>query len=1170
MNNTFKHTLLQKKLCDCLYHFLYSSLEETHLRHFINLKKIGSDSLSQWYEMFLRCYPENIDKVQTFPPQLSVKDYASHLAEIYRIWAEVIPQVDEPSIPLPDGQPYDDWLNKGGDNKKYWPVQHLKERLDAVGNTFFLRAIAHGSIGTLDDTEGFSDMDLAFIVRHDVLCNTESLLKLRRLAAEILSITYCFDPFMHHGPYYLSEIDLHFYPQSLLPSILFEYGLTVFTGKKPIYLRPHVADYFTDSLLDAYLNNFIKWSKDQPCIKNSWDIEVILGTPMLLPALYLQRTTGEFNYKRDTFEPGRKDFTAKEWEPIQIATEIRNSLSEKYRPSQKMLNLATKMQWPGLIQRLALNKPKEKERIHFVRERIGINYTEKVISLIKDIQNKIAHEESESKPITKKNVYTDIFNNIITGPYTDEPFEATSEDYEKAKAYLVEYWVSLHEKPITIYQLGSVGAPGHSDLDFIVIWPDQTPIPYSRFKQENFPEWLHPYLIHPPYFCTPSLWSELHAWYPAFDLNHLWGKIFKEPETNESHRPGFALALLVEIFLTKMPEDLFFYALQTPVRLRVVINTLHSLKYTVRLAELAGINISPEIKKVVSEIDNLRKTWNSGGNSRYSRLKSLCISACSVLQLILDDCIKLCSEIYLPQKPDRAVLAENGMSSKNVIYKFSESTFRKYIESGKVPRLSHPALLSLLSFYKEIEPKLGPTLHQFVALPEIKINNKSCFLEGIKKHVVEMVRYADVMIPMGIPATKYYALGYSPERRDINPKIYISPVRKTKRIFGRILSFSLYLDIVDSLLKTIAFPLLTFINRLIFLANRFVKFVKSNRKVFHRYFAYFWFIKHYTVLMGLKIKLRYKSPKRRLLAISLVEHIGDIVACEPVSRYVRQKYPEAYIIWCVRGPYRELIDSNPNIDKTLVVNCLTEWIYLAKSQLFNKTVDLHIKERICPICRVPLQKPQIKTDITLENYFLFGNLLSVFSKSAGLPVIEEYPRVYIPKSIAKKMETCDLPNSFIAINCLSNEAEKDWVKSKWRELVLQLINEYKFNVVEVGLSPVITNSLMSGYKDLCGKPSILESAEVIRRSKFFIGVDSGPAQLANAVGTYGIILIGHYRIFKRYMPYSGKYENKKNGELVYEDGPVANISVDRVLQAVEKYLEGTMRKLKTTDLVSSH
>jgi hypothetical protein len=62
MSNTFKHTLLQKKLYDCLYHFLYSSLEETHLRHFINLKKIGSDSLSQWYEMFLRCYPEKVYK----------------------------------------------------------------------------------------------------------------------------------------------------------------------------------------------------------------------------------------------------------------------------------------------------------------------------------------------------------------------------------------------------------------------------------------------------------------------------------------------------------------------------------------------------------------------------------------------------------------------------------------------------------------------------------------------------------------------------------------------------------------------------------------------------------------------------------------------------------------------------------------------------------------------------------------------------------------------------------------------------------------------------------------------------------------------------------------------------------------------------------------------------
>ena len=53
---------------------------------------------------------------------------------------------------------------------------------------------------------------------------------------------------------------------------------------------------------------------------------------------------------------------------------------------------------------------------------------------------------------------------------------------------------------------------------------------------------------------------------------------------------------------------------------------------------------------------------------------------------------------------------------------------------------------------------------------------------------------------------------------------------------------------------------------------------------------------------------------KKIIAVGLIEHMGDIVACEPVARHVRLKNPHAYIVWCVRSEYRELIDSHPSID----------------------------------------------------------------------------------------------------------------------------------------------------------------------------------------------------------------------------------------------------------------
>ena len=47
-------------------------------------------------------------------------------------------------------------------------------------------------------------------------------------------------------------------------------------------------------------------------------------------------------------------------------------------------------------------------------------------------------------------------------------------------------------------------------------------------------------------------------------------------------------------------------------------------------------------------------------------------------------------------------------------------------------------------------------------------------------------------------------------------------------------------------------------------------------------------------------------------------------------------------------------------------------------------------------------------------------------------------------------------------------------------------------------------------RNLCGQTGIAESAEIIRRATLFIGIDSGPSHLANAVKTPGVILFDRH------------------------------------------------------------
>jgi ADP-heptose:LPS heptosyltransferase len=106
------------------------------------------------------------------------------------------------------------------------------------------------------------------------------------------------------------------------------------------------------------------------------------------------------------------------------------------------------------------------------------------------------------------------------------------------------------------------------------------------------------------------------------------------------------------------------------------------------------------------------------------------------------------------------------------------------------------------------------------------------------------------------------------------------------------------------------------------------------------------------------------------------------------------------------------------------------------------------------------------------------------------------------------------------------------------------------HIVEIGIVALLHGCNHPKYLNLCGRLSILESAEVLRRAVLFIGIDSGPAHLANAVGIYGVILMGNYLGFERYNPFSGGYKDGSNASIIYSQGLVSEIPVEQVLQVV--------------------
>jgi len=293
-------------------------------------------------------------------------------------------------------------------------------------------------------------------------------------------------------------------------------------------------------------------------------------------------------------------------------------------------------------------------------------------------------------------------------------------------------------------------------------------------------------------------------------------------------------------------------------------------------------------------------------------------------------------------------------------------------------------------------------------------------------------------------------------------------------------------------------------------------------------------------LLFLRVSLLGKN--RPIVIVNLLEHMGDIVACEPVVRHLKKRSPNAYIIWSVKQPYRELLDSNPYVDAVLVLHCLSERIKLEKIGLFDEVIELHFEDRYCSLCSSPMKKNN-HSGVNLKNFYDHGSLLNAISVSAGLPLLNIPPQIYIPLKVVKRVDQLYIPKSFIVIHTKSNNIEKDWPLDKWLAFV-DFMTKRGIAVIEVGLVPTLSTG--ANIISLAGKLSILETAEVIRRASLFVGIDSGPAHLANALSKNSVVLMARYSGWDIYDPFGSHFNGFEIREIIRQE-KIYDISIEDVV-----------------------
>ena len=243
--------------------------------------------------------------------------------------------------------------------------------------------------------------------------------------------------------------------------------------------------------------------------------------------------------------------------------------------------------------------------------------------------------------------------------------------------------------------------------------------------------------------------------------------------------------------------------------------------------------------------------------------------------------------------------------------------------------------------------------------------------------------------------------------------------------------------------------------------------------------------------------------------------IGDIVLTTPVVRCLKKQLITAEVHYLTKSSFRSLTDSNPYIDKVhYFENDLDSVIEQLNGEDFDYIIDLHHNFRTLKVKKALGKKSFSFKKLNFEKWLLtalkINNLPAVHIVDRYMDTVKEFGikndgaglDYFIPEQ--DRVKESDIPASHhagyigIAIGAALNT--KKLPLHKLRELCAGINHP----IILLGGKEDVANaeqiSAVDPHKiyNACGKFSINESADLVRRSKFLITHDTGLMHIAAA------------------------------------------------------------------------
>ncbi|MBK7374912.1 MAG: glycosyltransferase family 9 protein [Chitinophagaceae bacterium] len=272
--------------------------------------------------------------------------------------------------------------------------------------------------------------------------------------------------------------------------------------------------------------------------------------------------------------------------------------------------------------------------------------------------------------------------------------------------------------------------------------------------------------------------------------------------------------------------------------------------------------------------------------------------------------------------------------------------------------------------------------------------------------------------------------------------------------------------------------------------------------------------------------------------------IGDIVLTTPVVRCLRKQLPGAEIHFLTRQAFRGMVATNPYIDKVHVLGDSFElMLHELQTEEYDYIIDLHHNLRTLRIKRslkkvkafsfhkLNIEKfllTNLKINMLPDKHIVDRNLETV--RSFGIQDDGQGLDYFIPE--ADVVDNNDLPTShlhgFIAVVIGAALATKKLPVHKLKELCAALDHPL---ILLGGKEDQEDGKAIASVDEVkiynaCGKFSLNESADLVRRSKLVITHDTGLMHIAAALQKPIISAWGNTVPAFGMYPYYGKYSKQ--------------------------------------------